>query len=416
MIINALQKTLKAKVNLPASKSISNRALMINAYSEIDFPIENLSDADDTIMLMRHLKTVRTCAGSSIPLVIDCGNAGTVFRFLLSYLASTPGKWLLTGTERMKSRPIDDLVQSLKLLGAEIYYVENQLFPPLRIVGKKLSGGSVAVSMEKSSQFASSLAMAAPHWDNGLELLLTGNLRSLPYFDMTLQMMEHSGASVMRSHRSVKINPQHYQPVPIVIEPDWSAASYWYEMVALSDGGELLLSGLRLHSLQGDKAMVEMFAQMGVRTFEEPDGILIFKSTVPHVKLSFDLCNTPDLLPALAATCCGLKKQAVFTGLENLKYKESDRTLALQEQLSKLHCRFEKQSEGTYSLDFDDVNPSFSNMHITFETYSDHRMAMALAPLALKLKALTIENPEVVVKSYPTFWNELLATAAIGTI
>jgi len=402
----------KATINLPGSKSISNRALMIRAYAQVDrMSIEKLSEADDTRILLKNLRQIRGCSHSNIPMVIDCGNAGTVFRFLVSLLASSPGTWLLTGTERMKARPVADLVDALKHLGASIEYAEQQGFPPLIIHGKVLTGGISAVSMQKSSQFASSLVLAAPTWKNGLELHLEGTLSSMPYLKMSLEMMRRFGAKVIENERIIHILPVNYKKNNFVVESDWSSAAFWYELVALSEKGELLLKGLTYESLQGDSAMITMFRKLGVESFQEPDGVLIFKTGVFARKPHFDLQDYPDMLPSLVACCAGLGIEASFSGLENLQFKESDRTAALQNEMKKMGVIFEKLSAGEYKLHASNV--SRNNMNILFDTYKDHRMAMAFAPLALVTDRLTVAEAEVVEKSYPTFWDELKACGAV---
>lgn len=412
MLLNIKNKNFKAEVRLPESKSISNRALMICAYGGFGFnSIQALSEADDTQMLIRNLQLIEKGVTNNSPTTIDCGNAGTVFRFLVTYLASLQGNWLLTGSERMKSRPVKDLVDSLKQLGADIQYTEREGYAPLRINGKILEGGKAEVSMEKSSQFASSMVLAAPTWKNGLELQLSGNLSSMPYLEMSLKMMTSFGANVVVNDRTIHILPVAYKKNAVTIEPDWSAAAFWYELVALSDGGELFFKELSMNSLQGDKAMISMFSQLGVESFQEPEGLLIFKTGKIAEKLLFNLQDYPDMLPALASTCAGLGVKARFTGLENLKYKESDRTAALQNELKKIGTRFHQVTEGVF-----DLKPSVSHTKhqtVLFQTYHDHRMAMALAPLVLVINAATIENPSVVVKSYPNFWEELRQTQAI---
>ncbi len=411
MKLTLQHKKFKAQVSLPGSKSLSNRALMIKAYAGFkQMPIGRLSEADDTQMLIKNLDLIQNCAKTDIPTVVDCGNAGTVFRFLVTYLATTPGKWLLTGTDRMKLRPVADLVYSLRDLGAQIEYAENKDFPPLIIQGKKLEGGKTTVSMEKSSQFASSLVLAAPTWKNGLVLKLTDNLSSMPYLNMSLQLMRHYGANVLVKEREIHVLPVAYHKADLDIEPDWSGAAFWYEMVALSDGGELLLKNLSLNSLQGDKAMVGMFSMLGVESFQEPDGLLIFKTAKLSHNPEFNLQDYPDMLPSLVACCAGLRLEARFEGLENLRFKESDRTAALQEQVLQLGCQFEKLSEGSYR--FRPASQLPSGKHITFQTYHDHRMAMAFAPLVLVLDSISIENPRVVVKSYPDFWQQFLSVQA----
>lgn len=412
MNIHRTNNKLKAAVKLPGSKSISNRALMIKAYSGLDMMLTDLSDADDTQMLIRNLEQINNCSDSSIPMVVDCGNAGTVFRFLLTYLASKPGTWMLTGTIRMKSRPIGDLVQSLLQMGANITYSEAEGFPPVKIIGQHLNGGKTSVVMEKSSQFASSLIMAAPYWEKGLELELTGNLSSIPYLDMTIKIMQHFGAKIQRNEKLVTVFPIHYNKARLQIEPDWSSAAFWYELTALSDEGEIFLKGLKSESLQGDKIMMTFFSALGVESFEEPDGILIFKSVKKSTPSTFNLQDYPDMLPSLVATCCGLGVEATFEGLQNLKFKESDRTDALQKEMKKLDCSFQKTNENKYLLK-PPVKRDASIEKIQFQTYGDHRMAMAFAPLALKLGSISIESPEVVEKSYPDYWDELFKTGVV---
>lgn len=404
--IRTLHTTFKGSVLLPGSKSISNRALMIRAYAGFaKMPIEALSEADDTRMLQKNLKTIGSCAQTNIPTIINCGNAGTVFRFLATYLCTAPGKWLLTGTERMKARPVADLVDALKQLGASVGYAGKHGFPPLIIHGQSLTGGETSVSMEKSSQFASSLVLAAPIWKKGLKLHLEGNLSSMPYLEMSLRMMEHFGARVKREERTIFIAPEHYKKNDFMVEADWSSAAFWYELVALSKGGELMLKGLRMESLQGDSRMVSFFDQLGVASFQEPEGILIFKTGKLSAQPHFDLQDYPDMLPALAATCAGLGVEARFTGLENLQYKESDRTASLQKELTKLGVDFHKLDEGSYHLKRPFGKTFVAETH--FETYNDHRMAMAFAPLSMVLEQVKITDPDVVEKSYPNYWDEL---------
>ncbi|HOI33591.1 MAG TPA: 3-phosphoshikimate 1-carboxyvinyltransferase, partial [Bacteroidales bacterium] len=321
---------LKGRIQLSTSKSESNRALMIRAYGGFDRLITQLSDAEDTSLLRTNLKMIEECSQSAIPLVIDCGNAGTVFRFLLTYLATTSGKWMLTGSGRMKERPVGELVDSLRSLGAEISYADNEGYPPLRIHGKVLDGGHATVDISRSSQFATSLVLAAPQWEKGLVLQLQGDKRSLPYIEMTLSMMRHFGAVVNQHNEKITVEPVPYKNVSLRIHPDWSAASYWYEMMALSKGGELILEHLNLESIQGDKVIAKLFEQFGVQSHQEPDGVRIFKQGEPVKEFEYDLRHHPDVLPALAVSCAGLGITAKFTGLDNLVHKESNRLLALK--------------------------------------------------------------------------------------
>ena len=382
------------EVVLSASKSESNRALMIAAYGGFAPDFQNLSDSKDTCIFREVLQGLPPMSflrwhegelesiGDS-PFVVDIADCGTAARFLTTYLACHEGEWLLTGTERMKQRPIAPLVLALRNLGADIQYVEKEACLPLRIIGKPISGGIVIIDMSQSSQFASSLLLAAPMWPQGLEMKLIGELSSLPYLEMTLTMMRHFGAKIEQSDRMIKVFPKHYHSMDFEITADWSAASYWYEMAALSEECEIRLRGLSMSSLQGDVVIVDWMKQLGVGTFVEKDAIVLRK--IPYEKhlVCFDFSAHPDLYPAMAATCAGLGVEARFLGLDNLHLKESDRVDAMQTELSKL-----------------------DNKPLHFLSYNDHRIVMALAPLSMLVGSISFDHPEVVKKSYPGFWKD----------
>lgn len=387
---------------------------MIRAYGGFDRLITQLSDAEDTSLLRTNLKMIEECSQSAIPLVIDCGNAGTVFRFLLTYLATTSGKWMLTGSGRMKERPVGELVDSLRSLGAEISYADNEGYPPLRIHGKVLDGGHATVDISRSSQFATSLVLAAPQWEKGLVLQLQGDKRSLPYIEMTLSMMRHFGAVVNQHNEKITVEPVPYKNVSLRIHPDWSAASYWYEMMALSKGGELILEHLNLESIQGDKVIAKLFEQFGVQSHQEPDGVRIFKQGEPVKEFEYDLRHHPDVLPALAVSCAGLGITAKFTGLDNLVHKESNRLLALKTELMKLEVLFEELEKGSYILKPNKKLAVFDiSKPLSINCWADHRIAMAFAPLALKVGAIQLNEPDVVAKSYPAFWSMIKKTGVL---
>ena len=400
---------LQCDITLPASKSESNRALMIAAYGGFTPEIRNLSDSHDTKVLNKALQRLPSI-DSSFPTslrrkcfafdevndiegrlqTINIADCGTAARFLATYLACHEGEWLLTGTQRMRHRPMAPLVDALRALDADIQYVEKEGFLPLRIIGKPLAGGKVTLDMTQSSQFASSLVMAAPMFPQGLELELVGDLSSLPYFDMTLGMMCHFSAQAERQGRRVVVQSKPYQPKPFAIEPDWTAASYWYEMAAFSEECEIRLKGLGGPStgsgtacMQGDAIIAEWMTQLGVGTFAEGEDLVLRKIPFEKRPLHFDFSQHPDLYPTMAATCAGLHMEAHFTGLENLTLKESDRVEAMQTELSKL-----------------DQQP------LRFCAHNDHRIAMALTPLSLLFGPATFDHPEVVEKSYPTFWKD----------
>ena len=392
------------EVVLPPSKSESNRALMIAAYGGFDADFQNLSDSNDTKVLMEALHSLPFMSfprrivrwRESIKgkrQTIDIADCGTAARFMATFLACCEGEWLLTGTERMKRRPIQPLVDALLELGADIQYVEKQGFLPLLIHGRPLQGGRVAVDMTQSSQFASSLLLAAPMWPQGIELELVGNPSSLPYLDMTIAMMRHFSAQVERRDGVVVVKPQAYQKQPFTIESDWTAASYWYEMAAFSEECEIRLRSLKVPepvegpmgrpSLQGDAIIAEWMAQLGVGTFVENDSIVLRKIPFKKRPLSFDFSQHPDLYPTMAATCAGLGVDAIFTGLDNLSLKESDRVAAMQAELAKMDSR-----------------------PIRFCAHNDHRIVMALAPLSMLVGPVGFDHPEVVQKSYPDFWDD----------
>ena len=372
-------------VHLPPSKSESHRALMMAAYGGFVPIIQNLSESHDTKVLLEALHKAQT----GVP-EIDIADCGTAARFMTTYLACHDGDWLLTGTARMKQRPMEPLVGALVALGAEIQYVEQPGFLPLRIHGKSLEGGKVSVDITQSSQFASSLLLAAPMFPKGLEVELLGELRSLPYLDMTLALMCHFGAEAKRDGRTAVVKAKPYQSASLTVSSDWSAASYWYEMAAFCEECEIKLHGLdgasmgsRTSSLQGDSIIVDWMESLGVCTTVLDDCLVLTKTAFERKPLNFDFSDCPDLYPTMAATCAGLQVEAHFTGLANLRLKESDRVMAMQWELAKL---------GSHPLHFC--------------AHGDHRVVMALAPLALVYGPVTFDCPEVVEKSYPHFWDD----------
>lgn len=414
---------LNCEIQLPASKSESNRALMIAAYGDFAPSFLNLSDSTDTKVLSEALML---CPSQQRINVADCGTAA---RFLTTYLASREGEWLLTGTERMKQRPIAPLVETLRSLGADIQYVEEDGCLPLRIKGKSIAGGKTSIDMTQSSQFASSLLLAAPMWPEGLELELKGNLNSLPYLDMTLSIMRHFSAQVERNGNRVVVRPRPYHSADFVVSSDWTAASYWYEMAALSDAGEIKLLGFaanhrydslgdvstkvqkpsekpaQISSLQGDALVADWMQQLGVETQPDDDAIILKKVPFGKKIQCFDFSHHPDLFPTIVATCAGLQVEARFTGISTLKLKESDRVKAMQEELAKIGAKLVHIADNELVLKPSLGLPCFSkNAPLLLDSHNDHRVVMALAPLALKMGAVGFDHPEVVEKSYPRFW------------
>ena len=388
-------ETIHLQISLPASKSISNRALILDALSYSSYEIENLSDCDDTRVTINALDSNDT--------TFDIGAAGTAMRFLTAFLSKTVGEWVITGSERMKQRPIKLLVDALNSLGARIEYVEKEGFPPLRIFGSALMGGEIQLKGNVSSQYISALMMIAPTMQNGLKIILDGKIISKPYINMTLQMMREYGVEVEFVDNVISIEPQEYEPIPYLVESDWSAASYWYEILALAGKGEVYLEGLQANSYQGDSKVAELFEQLGVKSNYMPDGVLISANHQSVAKMEYDFTDQPDLAQTFVVTCCLKEIPFNFSGLESLKIKETDRIAALINEMQKLGYILNEPAEGMLAWNGERCEPAST---ISIATYDDHRMAMAFAPAALKFPII-IEHPEVVSKSYPGFWEDI---------
>lgn len=391
-------------IKLPASKSMSNRALIINALSGGKSSPENLSDCDDTQVVIDALK--------DMPRVIDVKAAGTAMRFLTAYLAVRGGEHVITGTERMKHRPIGPLVDALRYFGADIEYTEQEGFPPLRIQGKPLKGGYLEMPGNVSSQYISALLMIGPVLKNGLELKLTGTLASRSYIDLTLCTMQQFGAEAEWSDiDTIAVKPIPYQPHEYYIESDWSAASYWYEILALSSHRDntFLLKGLTDGSKQGDSVARYLFSLLSVKTVVEngdhphTDGMRITRHVRTLPKLEYDFINSPDLAQTFVVCCAVLDIPFLFTGLSSLQIKETNRIEALKTELRKLGYVLKDLNGSALFWDGEKCEPSLEPI----DTYEDHRMAMAFAPAAVKFPGLRINHPEVVSKSYPHFWDDL---------
>ena len=387
---------IQLEINLPASKSISNRALILNALSYSPHEVENLSDCDDTRVMVNVFDSNSN--------YFDVGAAGTSMRFLTAFLAKTVGEWTITGSERMKQRPIRILVDALNQLGGKVEYIENKGFPPLKIFGSALTGGEISLNGGISSQYISALMMIAPYMQKGLKINLQGNVISTPYILMTKKMMEDFGVKIDFSGDKISIRPQIYNPVRFRVESDWSAASYWYEILSLSGKGKIRLKGLKKESYQGDSEIAEIFKSLGVTTEYAEDGVILLPNKETLVKNFFlDFTNIPDLAQTVAVTCCLKDITFIFSGLQSLKIKETNRIDALIHELRKLGYVLHEPAEGTLAWNGEkctaDEDPVIS-------TYEDHRMAMAFAPAAL-LQSVTIRNPSVVSKSYPNFWHDI---------
>lgn len=396
-VIHAPAASWKTSVQLPASKSICNRALILNALSYSPYEIQNLSDCDDTDVMVKAL--------NSNDSHFDVKAAGTAMRFLTAFLSKVVGEWTITGTERMKNRPIRILVDALNAVGAKIEYLEKEGFPPLRIMGSALQGGEISLDGGVSSQYISALLMIAPLMETGLTLHLQGKVISKPYIHLTLQLMKQYGVESEWVGSTIKVAPQSYRPLPYTVESDWSAASYWYEMMALSQQAEIELKGLFKESLQGDAAGAKLFAQLGVSTDYKAGGVVLRKNGNVCQKLIYDFVNEPDLAQTFVTTCAFMDIPFRFTGLQSLKIKETDRIEALKCELRKLGYVLTDTNGSILEWNGERCEPE---AYPVITTYEDHRMAMAFAPASLVRKeGIEIAHPEVVSKSYPHFWENL---------
>lgn len=423
-------------IYLPGSKSECNRALIIQALSTESIEVVPVSAAEDTQILQKLLAQVRSRQDArqnngiqveeghtlslkshdknadSEPLILDVGAAGTVMRFMTAFLTVQNGQFILTGSKRMKERPVKILVEALQSLGAVISYPENEGFPPIFIGNNTPEKSRVRIAGDISSQYISALLMIAPLLKKGLTLEIEGELTSRPYVNMTLQMMKLAGivysettetdnASAISA--SISIAPQTYRKARLEVEPDWSAASYWFSILALIPEAEILLPGLRHNSLQGDHAIVEIMKPFGVAASFETGGLRLSKCPANFTAEVINLKECPDLAQTVIVCAAALGKNLTFTGLETLRIKETDRIAALQNELAKIGVRL-NEAEGLFTLDTAGLN--FPG-EASFETYHDHRMAMAFAPLATRIAKVNFDNREVIIKSYPAFWKHL---------
>lgn len=394
--LTARSQTISGKVPLPSSKSESNRSLIIQALNP-EIELKNLSSARDTQTMIRLL--------GSKEHVLDVIDAGTTMRFLTAYCAATGKDQLITGTPRMCNRPIGGLVTALRELGADIKYWKQEGYPPLHTQSRKgpLHGGSLQMPGNISSQFISAILLVSPYLSDGLALTLIDGVTSRPYLNMTMSLMQHFGAEVSwESENTILTKPGSYQAQSYAVESDWSGASYWYAIAALSKEVDIALLGLRASSLQGDRAIVELMENFGVSTVFTEEGAVLSKNNKPlPARLEIDCLETPDLAQTLAVVAGALGVHLTMTNLHTLKVKETDRIEALVTELSKFGLNV------TGTNDSLDISGTFKSTREVIHTYEDHRMAMAFAPLALKVPFIQLDDPDVVVKSYPEFWDHL---------
>lgn len=419
--LSRLDHVVNATIRLTGSKSECNRALVIAALSEGKVKVENLSEAADTVTLAGVLeKGFQQSAisnqllnadeklmtdSSRLTATINIGPAGTAMRFLTAFFTlQKQHQVILTGTERMKQRPIGILVDALRTLGAEIAYEEKEGFPPIKITGGfEQQTENISIKGDISSQYITALLLIASQLPLGLSLHIQGELTSRPYVEMTLSMLQQCGIQHQWNGSTIFIENQPFQPATIYVEPDWSAASYWYAIAALSNEAEIFLPGLTLYSLQGDSTITEIMANFGITSQFKDGGVWLKKEPKAVVRKIFDFKTCPDLAQTVIVVCAALGHDASFTGLETLKIKETDRVKALQNELAKIGVELVEKGQ-VYKLNC--AKRSIPKK-VFIHTYEDHRMAMAFAPLALIVPEVEIEDFKVVEKSYPGFWKDL---------
>jgi 3-phosphoshikimate 1-carboxyvinyltransferase len=397
MHLNLSHDTLicNGKIKITGSKSETNRLLFLQSLFP-NFKIQNKSNSDDSSIMQAALKSTSD--------FIDINHAGTAMRFLTSYFSQLEGREvILTGSERMQQRPIKILVDALRSLGASIEYEKKQGYPPLRIKGKKLDGGMISLPADISSQYISSLIMLGAVLKAGIELNLKGTITSMPYINMTLDLLKRLGIETeFKGHRILVKNTSKSKNTIQVVESDWSSASYFFSIAALSDKAKIYLSNYKSNSLQGDSILRIIYKQLGVNSYFEGNNLILEKENISSPKsIKWDLSNAPDIAQTIAVSCYGLGVACDLEGLHTLKIKETDRLVALDTELSKLGAKISVTDKSLHLASDQDFQKG-----ITISTYNDHRMAMAFAPLALKIP-LSVKKAEVVSKSYPSFWEDL---------
>ena len=398
-------KKITGNIQLVSSKSESNRALIIQAICDETITINNLSTSDDTNTLKLLLGSYKNNN------ILDAHHAGTTYRFLVAFLSCQVGEWTLTGSERMKERPIKILVETLRKNGANINYLEKDGYPPLLIKGSNLDLSNIQIDGSISSQYISALLLLAPSMAKATKISFLDSVISKPYINMTLAIMHYFGAKTKWKNGSILIEKTPYKTNSLSIESDWSAASYWYQIVSLNNYSSIEIQGLKKQSFQGDSEVANVFNQLGVETIYNENSIRISNDNSPPLnKVELNLNNTPDLAQTIICTCAGLGIEALISGLETLVIKETNRLQALKNELQKFSIELEIIENHTlYLKGGQTITKPTSNI----ETYNDHRMAMAFAPLCLVAGSFKITNPEVVSKSYPNYWKDLRSVGFI---
>ena len=391
---------INCSINLSGSKSLSNRLLLLKEILDLKIDLKNLSDSEDTKLLLKALRQIKEAKNKNINIL----DAGTDMRFLTALLAIKKGTWTITGSDRMKKRPIGELVAALKSLGAEIKFLEKENYPPLEIKGKIILGGALKIDASQSSQFISALLLISPKLKNGLVLTLKNRIVSSPYIEMTAALLKKFNVPISKLKNTYTVNSsiKSKQIKVIKIESDWSSASYWYSICALSKNAKIELNFLNKKSLQSDSILPELYKILGVETKYKKNSIIISRKKLETKSINYNFINCPDIAQTFAVTCFGLDICAKLNGLSTLKFKESDRIIALKTELEKMGAKLvitnnSIELKKSKAIQFEGV----------IETYNDHRMAMSFSPLALVYNSIKIANPEVVSKSYPRFWKDL---------
>jgi 3-phosphoshikimate 1-carboxyvinyltransferase len=390
------------------SKSISNRVLIINALTKNNSRLLNLSQSDDTNSLFDLLQQLDS---NQKQITLDAGPAGTVMRFMITYCCLTEKEIILTGSKRMLERPMGNLINALRIIGATVICLDKEGFAPVKIIPSKIKGGRIVLEAGISSQFISSLLLCAPYFENGIEITLVGKRVSTSYVDMTIQVMKHFGVEVLQNDRTLIVKSGKYVPTTFTVEADWSSASYFYSLAALSNNAEIELNGLYLNSIQGDKAIALIAQNFGVTSTQTDSGVIIKKNNLQLSKVfEYDFLMCPDIAQTVVPMVAAKRfESGYFKGLSTLKLKETNRILALQNELKKFNVVFSESKEDEIKLDAS----NFSNFTGLIHTYDDHRMAMGFAPLAQITGELIIENEDTVKKSYVRYWEDLKSLGCI---
>ena len=394
--ISSFNKTIYGAIDLESSKSISNRLLILKEFCKTKFEIQNLSNAKDTKILNELLYSFKSTKD------INCEDAGTALRFVIAFLATKEGIWKVSGSERMHERPVKPLIDCLTELGSEIKYLEKEAVPPIEIKSKKLKSKKLSLPGDISSQFISALLMIAPTIENGLTLEITSKVLSKPYIDMTLNLMSEFGIKYSWENNLIKVEKQNYLAKNIKVENDWSAASFWYSFLALSKSGEIKIPNLYANSIQGDSVLSIIYSKLGIKTEFNADSIILSKTKNIAKEIELDLSSHPDLALPITVTCCGLGIKAHLMGLESLKVKESNRLECIKKELRKFNISCEIDSSSIMIKE----NQNIVQPTSIIECHHDHRIAMSIAPLVMKVDSIKFDDKEVVNKSYPKFWED----------